>query len=53
MSCNLARTKLQDITLLFFPKAFSFKKAEEWIKRIPENKIRTCVQNKYREIIKR
>lgn len=31
---------------LHFPKSFSFKKAEEWAKKIPNSKIRLCVQRK-------
>ena len=31
---------------LYFPESFSFKKAREWIKRIPNAKISLCVQKK-------
>jgi predicted transcriptional regulator of viral defense system len=31
---------------LHFSRAFSFKKTKEWVKRIPEYKIRTCVQKR-------
>ncbi len=31
---------------LYFPKSFSFKKAQKWIKRIPNDKIQACVQKK-------
>ncbi len=31
---------------LYFPKSFSFKKAREWAKKIPDSKIRLYVQKK-------
>lgn len=31
---------------LHFPKSFNFKKAKEWVKRIPEQRMRICVQKK-------
>lgn len=31
---------------LYFPESFSFKKAQEWVKRIPNIKIKTSVRNK-------
>lgn len=37
---------------LYFPKSFSFKKAKGWVEKIPEYKIRTCVQKKYELLIK-
>jgi predicted transcriptional regulator of viral defense system len=36
---------------LHFPKSFSFKKAQEWVKRIPNVKIKTCVQKKLDRIM--
>lgn len=35
---------------LYFPKSFSFKKAQKWIKRIPNDKIQVCVQKKLDKI---
>lgn len=35
---------------LHFPKSFSFKKAQEWVNRIPNAKIKTCVQKKLERI---
>lgn len=37
---------------LHFPKTFSFKKAKEWIKRIPSPKIRSYAQQKLKPIEK-
>ena len=37
---------------LNFPKAFSFKKTEEWTELIKEQKIRSFVQNRLKEIEK-
>ncbi len=36
---------------LYFPKSFSFKKAKEWTKKIPDSKIRSYVQKKIEIII--
>lgn len=36
---------------LHFPKSFSFKKAEEWVKRIPEYKIRVYVGQRLKELM--
>ena len=35
---------------LHFSKSFSFKKAQEWVNRIPNAKIKTCVQKKLERI---
>jgi len=35
---------------LHFPKSFSFKKAQEWVNRIPNAKIKTSVQKKLERI---
>lgn len=36
---------------LYFPKTFSFKKAEEWMKKIPNSKIRACVQKRLAKLV--
>lgn len=36
---------------LHFPKSFSFKKVKEWIKKIPDSKISSYVQNKIEIIL--
>lgn len=36
---------------LHFSESFSFKKAEKWIKKIPEYRIRACVEKKLRELV--
>ncbi len=35
---------------LYFPKDFSFKRARFWVKKIPYNRIRTCVEKKLDKI---
>ena len=37
---------------LYFPESFSFKKTQEWVKRIPNDKIKTFVRNKLDRIKK-
>ncbi|PIW68635.1 MAG: hypothetical protein COW10_01435, partial [Candidatus Omnitrophica bacterium CG12_big_fil_rev_8_21_14_0_65_42_8] len=36
---------------LHFPKSFSFKKAKEWTKKIPNTKISSYVQKKLNRIL--
>lgn len=36
---------------LHFSRSFSFKKAKEWVKRIPEYRIRTSVQQRLKKLI--
>jgi len=36
---------------LHFPKSFSFKKANEWVKKIPDYRIRICVQKKLASLL--
>ena len=38
---------------LHFPESFSFKKAKEWAKNIPDPKIRSHVQKKFRDNFKK
>ena len=49
-----ARRKKQFVYFpeLRFPKAFSFKKATEWIKKIPDSKIRHYARKKFDMLIK-
>ncbi len=35
---------------LYFPKSFSFKKAAEWIEKVPEKRIRSSVKKKLKEV---
>jgi len=35
---------------LHFPKSFSFKKAAEWIEKVPEKRIRSSVKKKLKEV---
>lgn len=37
---------------LHFPKSFSFRKAKDWVKKIPNSKISSCVQKRLDEILK-
>jgi len=36
---------------LYFPKSFSFKKTQGWVKRITDSRIRVCVQKKLDRIM--
>lgn len=38
---------------LYFPKSFSFKKAKEWVKKIPNSKISSCVQKRLDTILQK
>jgi len=38
---------------LYFPKSFSFTKAKEWVKKIPNSKISSCVQKRLDTILQK
>jgi len=38
---------------LYFPKSFSFKKAKEWVKKIPNSRISSCVQKRLDTILQK
>lgn len=38
---------------LYFPKSFSFNKAKEWVKKIPDSKISSCVQKRLDTILQK
>lgn len=38
---------------LHFPAEFSFRKAKKWLNKIPERKIRICVEKKLNKLLKR
>jgi len=38
---------------LYFPKSFSFKKAKEWVKKIPNSKISSCAQKRLDTILQK
>jgi len=37
---------------LYFDRSFSFRKAQEWVRRISDNRIRGCVQRKLSDMAK-
>jgi predicted transcriptional regulator of viral defense system len=38
---------------LYFPKSFSFRKAKEWVKKIPNSKISSCAQKRLDTILQK